>query len=95
MVEFNNPSIRVRCLECKNEHFIKINHKGTEKEQRNISFEYEHIFYGELTCFHCDEKMKLLITIFEYPKGIVNYIDIGNESCLEMERITKDSLNTI
>lgn len=29
----------------------------------------------------------------EYPKGILLFIDIDNKSCLEMDKITKDSFN--
>jgi hypothetical protein len=93
MIEFKNPSIRVRCLECKEEHFIEMRHIGTEKEQRTLSFEYEHIYRGELKCSHCGEDMRLLTTIFEYPKGILNYHETKNESCLVMDGINDDSLN--
>jgi len=93
MIEFKNK-IRVRCLECSEEHFIEMKLIGTEKQQRTISFEYEYIFRGELRC-SCDEEMKLLTTIYEYPKGILNYIDHGDESCITMDEITEDSINII
>jgi len=48
MIEFKNNIIKVRCLECNEEHFIEIKHIGTSKEQKNISFEYEHIYRGGL-----------------------------------------------
>jgi hypothetical protein len=95
MVEFKNPLIRVRCLECKEEHFIDMKHIGNDKEQRSISFEYQYIYRGELKCSHCGEVMRLLTTIFEYPKGILNYHKTNNESCLVMDDITDDSLNVL
>lgn len=95
MVEFKNPLVRVRCLECREEHFIEMKHIGTDKEQRSFSFEYEHIYRGELKCFHCGEDMRLLTTIFEYPKGFLNYHETNNESCLLMDDITDDSLNVL
>jgi len=46
MIEFKNPLVRVRCLECREEHFIEMKYIGTDKEQRSIGFEYEHIYRG-------------------------------------------------
>ena len=40
MIKFENSKIRVRCLECKEEHFIEMKHIGTEKEQRTLGYEY-------------------------------------------------------
>ena len=95
MIEFKNALVRIRCMECKEEHFIEMKHIGTDKEQRNMGFEYEHIFRGELKCSNCGEDMRIISTIYEYPKGIINYIETNNESCLEMDEITGDSLNII
>jgi hypothetical protein len=95
MIEFKNPLVRVRCLECREEHLIEIKHIGTDKEQRSIGFEYEHIYRGELKCSHCGEDMRLLTTIFEFPKGFLNYHETNNESCLVMDDITDDSLNVL
>ena len=95
MVEFKNNKIRVRCLECKEEHFIEIEHIATEKMQRSISFEYEHIFKGKLQCVDCNEKMRLLITVFEYPKGFINYIGTSNKSCLVMDDIDEKCFNIL
>ncbi len=92
MMKFKNPFVRVRCLECREQHFIEIKHIGTEKQQRSISLEYQHTYRGELKC-SCSEEMKLLITIFEYPKGILNYHETNNESCLVMDDISEDSLD--
>lgn len=68
---------------------------GTDEEQRSVSFEYEHTYRGELKCSHCGEDMRLLKTIFEYPKGFLNYHETNNESCLIMCSITDDSLNVL
>jgi hypothetical protein len=95
MIEFKNTLVRVRCLECKEEHFIEMKHIGTEKEKRSIGFEYEHIYRGELKCSHCGEEMKLLTTLFEFPKGFLNYHETNNESCFVMDDITDDSLNVL
>ena len=94
MIEFKNSKIRVRCLECQKEQFIDIKLIGTEKQQRTISFEYEYTFEGELTC-SCNESIKLLIYVYEYPKGIINYINIKNESCLVMDEINENLINVI
>jgi hypothetical protein len=93
MIEFKNPLIRVRCLECKEEHFIEMKYVCTHKEQRSLGFEYEHTYGGELKCSHCYQEMKLLTTIFEYPKGFLNYHETNNESCLVMDDIINDSFN--
>jgi hypothetical protein len=95
MVEFKNPLVRVRCLECKEENFIELKYIGTDKQQRSIGTEYEHQFRGELECSHCGEEMRLLTTIFEFPKGNLNYHETNNESCLVMDDITDDSLNVL
>ena len=39
--------------------------------------------------------MRLLITLYEFPKGIFNYIDINKKSCLLMDDITEDKFNII
>jgi len=93
MIKFKYPFVRIRCLECREEHFIEMKHLGTEKEQQSISFECQHIYRGKLKCSHCSEEMKLLITLFEYPKGFLNYHETNNESCLVMDDITEDSLD--
>jgi len=93
MIKFKNNQVRVRCLECRNEHFINMEFIKTDKQQRSISFEYEHTFKGKLKCSNCGEKMKLKIMIYEYPKGILNYIDIGNKSCLEMDTFDESVLD--
>lgn len=87
--------IRVRCLECKAEHYIEMKHIGTEKKQRSLGFEYEHIFKGKLKCSDCGEKMKLLTTIFEYPKGFSNYHETINKSCVVMDDFPDDALNVL
>ena len=38
--------------------------------------------------------MKIEIIIWEYPKGILNYHDISNESCLSMDELTEDHFIT-
>lgn len=87
MIAFKNNSVRVRCLECKEEHFIEMKHLGTDKQQRNFGYEYEHIFRGEMKCSHCGDNMRLLTTVFEYPKEIINYVDVADEGCLIMDDI--------
>jgi len=39
--------------------------------------------------------MRLLTTIFEFPKGFLIYHETNNESCLVMDDITNDSLNVL
>jgi hypothetical protein len=95
MVQFKNPLVRVRCLECKEQNFIELKYIGTHKQQRSIGNEYEHQFRGELKCSHCVEEMRLLTTIYEFPKGFINYHETNNKSCLVMDDITEDSLNVL
>ena len=51
MIEFKNPFIRVKCLECREDNFIEIKYVGIDKKQRSIDFEYEYIHRGELKMF--------------------------------------------
>ncbi len=95
MIEFKNPLLRVRCLECKEEHHIDMKHIGTEKELRNIGFEYEYIFRGELKCSNCDGNMRLITTIYEFPKGELNYHQTDSEGCSLQDVITDDLLNVL
>lgn len=95
MINFKNNLIKVRCLECKKEHLIEMKCIGTYKDQRSIGFEYEYTYSGELKCSYCCENMKLLTTIFEYPKGILNYYETNTESCLVMNEITEEILNIL
>ena len=92
MIKFKNNKIRVRCLECREEHFIEMKLIGTEKEQRTISFEYEYTYRGEQVCSYCGEKMRVLSVIYEYPKGFLSYIDNGDKSCLIMDDMDENSL---
>jgi hypothetical protein len=87
MIDFNNNKVRVRCIDCKEEHFIEVNQTDIHKEPRSIGTEYEHTFNGELKCKTCGADMKLEIIIYEYPKGFLNYIDIGTKSCIELDSI--------
>lgn len=87
MIELNTNKVRVRCLECKEEHFIDIEFKCTHKEQRSLGYEYEHSYIGNLKCSKCNEEMILEIIIFEYPKDWVNFIDENNYGCLIMDDI--------
>ena len=89
MIELKNNKIRVRCLECKDEHFIEMRLINTDKVQRSVGFEYEYTYYGELACT-CGENMKFEIIIWEYPKGIINYYESSNEKCLLMDKLTED-----
>lgn len=92
MIELKNPLVKVKCLECGEKHSIDIKLIGTEKEQRSISFEYEHTYRGEKKCSHCDEEMSLLIEIYEYPKEFLNSLEIKNKSCNLLDKITEESL---
>jgi hypothetical protein len=94
MIEFKIPKLRVRCLECKKEHFIDMKLINSDKVQHSISFEYEYTYGGELKC-SCGDIMKLETIIFEYPKGILNYHETGEESCLVMDELTDDSFNVL
>ena len=86
MVELIDDNIRVRCMECKTEHFLKLELKSTIKEARTMGYEYQHEFYNDpINCNKCNEEFKLNFLVYEYPKGFTTYIDIGNEGCLEME----------
>ena len=87
MIELNTNKIRVRCLECKEEHFIDIELKHTDKEQRSLGYEYEYTYVGEMECSKCNEQMILEFIIFEYPKSIVNSVDENNYGCLIMDDI--------
>jgi hypothetical protein len=73
--------IKIRCIECKETNYIHMNHVATEMLKRSLGFEYEHIFRGQLKCSHCNENIRLLTTIFEYPKGFLNYCDSDSKSC--------------
>ena len=92
---FKNNLIRVRCIECKEEKLIPVYLIGTEQEQRTIGIEYEHIFRGESNCLNCNERMRLLITLYEFPKNYFNYVDTSSEACLVMNDINEDSFTLI
>lgn len=89
MIYINQNKIRVSCYGCRNVQFIPIEHKNTFKVQRTMGFEYEHEFKGNLVCPDCGEKLALEILCFEYPDGILNYVDIENEGCVELDDNTK------
>jgi hypothetical protein len=90
MIKINKDKIRVRCLECKEEHFIPLNHISTDKEQRSLGYEYEHTYQGDLNCSNCTDDIKISLLIYEYPKGWINYVDTVNEGCLVMGDIEYD-----
>jgi hypothetical protein len=95
MVEFKEDKVRVRCLECDDWFDITLKHFKTYKEQRSVSFEYEHIFRGELKCPVCEEIMKINITVFEYPKGIINCVNCEGVSCLILDDINENSFKIV
>ena len=47
-MEFKDK-VRVRCLECREDHVIEMNCIETDKSQRSLGFEYEHTFRGSST----------------------------------------------
>ncbi len=94
MIEFKDPLVKVRCIECKEQNFIEMKLIGTDKEQRSLGFEYEHIYGGENKCTHCQEEMRLITTLYEYPKGELNYIDTVNEACIITDKMDDDSFTT-
>ena len=81
MIKLKNNKIKVKCLECKKYHEIEIKHISTEKEQRNISYEYEHIYDGYIKCDKCGDKIGIILEIYEYPKTFVNSIYPTNKGC--------------
>lgn len=95
MINLSSNKIRVRCIECKEEHFIEIKNIFNDKMQRSLGYEYEHEYAGELQCSKCNDLIKIKLTIFEYPKDWINYIDIGEEGCLIMNKIEHSENNVI
>lgn len=85
MIKLKNSLVRVRCLECKEEHHIDMKIISSDKFSRDIGYEYEHTYFGKLKCGKCKNKMFLNIDIFEYPKNTLNYVEISNEGCIEMD----------
>ena len=91
MIKFRDSKIRVGCLECGDTSHIDMQYNSTEKDQRNMGYEYECTYIGDSKCGKCGETMKLLTTIFEYPKTILNYHETDNEGCVVLDDITGDS----
>ena len=79
-------------MECHDNQIIEMKLISCDNAQRSAGFEYEHIFRGEIKCSHCGEPLRLLSTVFEYPKGVINYIDTTNEACVIIDEITKESV---
>jgi hypothetical protein len=94
MFEFKSSKINVKSLESFEKYSIDMKHIETEKYQRSIGFEYVHVYMGELKD-NSDNVMKLVVTIFEFPKGIFNYIEIENDSCLVIDEISENSFNYV
>jgi hypothetical protein len=94
MIKFKNNDIRVRCIECKESQNITLLLISEEKEKRSIGTEYEYIYRGESNCTHCNEKLRILSTIFEYPIGQFNYVDNVEQGCLIMDKIEESSFIT-
>ena len=95
MIEFKDNKVKIKCLECQIYHFIDMIYIGTEKEQRSFGFEYEHEYCGKLKCPNCNEELQLIILLYEYPKSMINYIDINNKSCNVIDNIDNDYFNII
>ena len=91
MIQLKDLLIKVKCLECGKQQLIEMKHIETEKAQRDLGFEYEHIYQGKQKCIHCEEEIKVETLIFEYPKGFLNYHETNNESCIILDDITDDS----
>lgn len=92
MLVLKNENVRVRCVECKESQYIKFEYIGKETERRTIDVERQYIYRGENNCTHCENKMRILAMLYEFPTGIINYIDTSDEGCLIMEDLTEDSI---
>lgn len=91
MIKFKDSRIRVGCLECGDVLYINMLYNSTGKAQRNMGYEYEYTYIGDSKCGKCGETMRLLTTIFEYPKTILNYHETNNEGCVILDDIINDS----
>ncbi len=76
MIEFKNNKIRIRCLECREEHYINREYKNTEKQQRSFGFEYEHTFLGELSCSHIDNSNESCLIMDDITNDSLNVYEI-------------------
>lgn len=91
MISLKNNNIRVRCIECKESQYITLALIGKEHEKRSIGTEFEYIHRGESNCSHCNEKLRILSTVYEYPEGHLNYVDNVDQGCIIMEDIDETS----
>jgi len=81
MIRIKNSEIKVKCMGCKETHYIKTKLRSTEREQRNIDYEYFHQYHGEKCC-KCGEKLLVEVDVYEYPQGFLGYNEDRGENCV-------------
>jgi len=78
--------LKIKCKGCGQIYFSKPKLYYTDREERNLGYEYKHTFKGKQTC-KCGEKLEIEIDAFEYPVGFKNTIEENLKNC---SILTKD-----
>lgn len=91
MLKFIDEKLRVRCTECKELNIIQIGYVDTDKEQRNIGVEYEHLYRGKTKCNECETKLRITASLYEFPEGMLNYYETNTKNCYLINDITEAS----
>ena len=90
MIKIQQKIVKIKCLECHSIHDINLKHFSTEKEQRALGYEYEHIYKAEHKCQICSDAIELIIEIYEYPKNFINSHNIINNGCISLNDFSTD-----
>lgn len=81
MYKLKIETIDVLCKNCLTKHSVKLDYIETAELKRNIGIEYEIIYNNDVFKCVCGENIDVNLTIVEYPKGILNFIDTINRGC--------------
>lgn len=96
MITFKNPKISVQCAEClSRDNIMCVEHTGNEKFKRTAGMEHTYIYRGSSECVNCGYHLSMSVYLTEYPKGILNNIDIFCPTMNIIDNITEESLDIV
>lgn len=77
--------IKIKCKECFSSNLMKDSELPKPeicKYERNLGYETCYTLSIISNCKTCNNSFVIGINIFEYPAGILNYVDIVTSGCL-------------
>lgn len=95
-LKYNFHIVKIICKGCLNTNTdIVLEYKNTETFKRSVGNEENYIYYGDKHCGQCGDKLKIIVTATEYPKGILNNIEVLHDGLYLSENIDVEIFEVI